>query len=65
MHQKLRHQLNIHKISRSYKTINLCILLTLFFKKIKNKQQTCFQNKESSVDQACTVKKNLTLGREV
>jgi hypothetical protein len=30
MHQKLKHQLNIHKISGSYKTINLCILLTLF-----------------------------------
>jgi hypothetical protein len=28
MHHKLRHQLNIHKISGSYKTINLCILLT-------------------------------------
>jgi hypothetical protein len=43
MHQKLRHQLNIHKISRSYKTINLCILLTffifyfLFIKKTNNK----------------------------
>jgi hypothetical protein len=61
MHQKLRHQLNIHKISGSYKTINFCILLTpsFFFYK---KKQTCFQNKESSVDQACMVKTNLTQG---
>jgi len=35
----MRHQLNIHKISGSYKTINLCILLTphFFIKKKKNK----------------------------
>jgi hypothetical protein len=66
MYQKLRHLLNIHKISGSYKTINLCILLTHFFYFIKkNKQKTCFQNKESNVDQACMVKTNLTLGREV
>jgi len=31
MHQKLRHQLNIHKISGSYKKINLCILLNSFY----------------------------------
>jgi hypothetical protein len=31
MHQKLRHQLNIHKISGSYKPKYLCILLTSHF----------------------------------
>jgi hypothetical protein len=63
MHQKLRHQLNIHKISKSYKAIYLCILLTptYFFKQ----KHTCFQNKENNVDQACTINTKLTSGREV
>jgi hypothetical protein len=66
MHHKQSHLLNIHKIFGSYKTINICILLTLlFFFLLKKKKQTCFQNKESSVDQACMVKTNLALGREV
>jgi hypothetical protein len=40
-------------------------LFFFFFLIKKYKQQTCFQNKESSVDQACKVETNLTLGREV
>jgi hypothetical protein len=54
MHQKLRHQLNIHKISGSYKPKYLCILLTPFFFFIKNKH--AFKRK-SRVDLACTVNK--------
>jgi len=67
MLQKLRHQLNIHKISGSYKKNNkpLHPFNPLFFLLKKHKQQTCFQNKESSVDQACKVETNLTSGREV
>jgi len=65
--QKLRHQLNIHKISGSYiyKKINKPLHPFNPFFLLKNKQQTYFQNKESSVDQACMVKTNLTSGREV
>jgi hypothetical protein len=54
MHQKLRQQLNIHTISGSYTTRKTMHPFNpLFFKiKKKTKKKTCFQNKESRVDQA-------------
>jgi hypothetical protein len=58
---------NIHKISGSNKTLHPLTPFFLFFSFFlfnkKNKQQTCFHNKEDSIDQACKVETNLTSGR--
>jgi hypothetical protein len=66
MHQKLRHQLNIHKISGGYimEQQNSASFIPFFFKK-KNKNKNMLHNKEDSIVQACKIKANLTSGREV
>jgi hypothetical protein len=70
MHEKLRHQLNTHKISghlNNGQQSSASFIPSPFFlkKKRKPKQQTGFTIKRSSVDQACKVKTNLTSRREV
>jgi hypothetical protein len=68
MHEKLRHQLNIHKISGSYKMEqqNSASFIPFFFKKKKKKEnKNMLHNKEDSIVQACKVKANLTSEREV
>jgi hypothetical protein len=51
MHQKLRHQVKIHKISIE--------------KKKKSTTKTCYTGKEKNLVQAYKVRANLTLGRDV
>jgi hypothetical protein len=50
MHQKLRHQVKIHKIS---------------IEKKKSTTKTCYTGKEKNLVQAYKVRANLTLGRDV
>jgi hypothetical protein len=60
MHQELRHQVKIHKISEKLNIgINICN-----FRGGKN-NKNMLHNKEDSIVQACKVKANLTSGREV
>jgi hypothetical protein len=64
MHQKLRHQLNIHKISGSImEQQNSTSFFPFFFKKKKEKRKKkkekrkhMLHNKEDSIVQACKVK---------
>jgi len=71
MHQKLRHQLNIHKISGNFlmeQQSSLSFIPSPFFYYFflkQPKQQTCFTIKKDSIDQACKVETILTSGREV
>jgi hypothetical protein len=69
MHQELRHQVKIHKISEKLNTgINLCIFLPLFFfskKKNEKTTKTCLHREEDSLVQACKIRAIPTSEREV
>jgi hypothetical protein len=68
MHKELRHQVKIHKIFEKLKLgINVHIFLPsppYFFLKKKQKKNMLY-SKEDIIVQACKVKTNLSLGREV
>jgi hypothetical protein len=67
MHQELRHQVKIHRISEKLnKGIKFCISLPFFFLlKIKaEKQQKHVTQEKKNLVQACKVRANLTTRRE-
>jgi hypothetical protein len=66
MHEQLRHQVKIHKISEKLNTgINICIFLPPPFQKKGKTTKTCLHKKEDSLAQACKIRANLTSGRDV